>query len=134
MLQNLAAAGLINSATDVGSGGLAVTLAKAALANQVGVEAWLHADGGDESVSEALFAENTGSVVITCNPKNADAVTRQIERDSSHYVVLPIGKTIADRVEIKWEHETVISATLSDLHAAFSSTLESQLAAEVVKG
>jgi phosphoribosylformylglycinamidine synthase len=132
MLHDLATSGLINSATDVGSGGLAATLTKAALTNQIGVEAWLHSDGGDESAAEALFAENVGSIIVTCNPVNFDAVVRRIEQNSSHYVVLPIGKTIADRVEIKWEHEPVISETLSNLGPAFSSTLESQLAAEVV--
>jgi phosphoribosylformylglycinamidine synthase len=132
MLQDLAASGLINSATDVGSGGIAVTLAKAAIANHVGVEAYLHSDGGDESAAEALFAENVGSIVVTCSQDNFDAVVKRIERDSSHYVVLPIGKTIADRIEIKWEHEPVISEALESLHPAYSSTLESQLAAEVV--
>jgi phosphoribosylformylglycinamidine synthase len=132
MLQDLAASGLINSATDVGSGGLAVTLAKAALTNHIGVEAWLHSDGGDESAAEALFAENVGSIVVTCSQENFDAVVRRIEKDSSHYVVLPIGKTIAGRVEIKWEGEPVVSETLDRLLPSYSSTLESQLAAEVV--
>jgi phosphoribosylformylglycinamidine synthase len=132
MLQDLAARGLINSATDVGSGGLAVTLAKATLANHVGVEAYLHSDGGDESAAEALFAENAASIVITCSQENFDAVVKRIEQNSSHYVVLPIGKTIADRIEIKWEHEPVISEAFESLHPAYSSTLESQLAAEVV--
>jgi phosphoribosylformylglycinamidine synthase subunit PurL len=132
MLQDLSASGLINSATDVGSGGLAVALAKAALANQIGVEASLHSDGGDERAAAALFAENVGSIVVTCSQENFDAVVRRIEKNPSHYVVLPIGKTIGGRVEIKWEREPVISEALTSLHPAFSSTLESQLAAEVV--
>ncbi len=132
LLQDLAANRLINSATDIGSGGLAVTLAKASFAHNVGIEAWLHSDGGDESATEALFQENVGSIVITCGAENAEAVIRRIEKMSSHYVVFPIGKTIADRIEIMWERQPVVSESLTSLRTAYSTALESQLASEVL--
>ncbi len=131
LLQDLAQAALVHSMTDVGSGGIAVTLAKAAIAGRIGIDAGFWADGGDVSATEALFGERIGSVIITCSAANADTVMRRIEKDSK-YVVLPIGTTQADSFCIQWEKDTVISQSLTDLRAAYSNTLESQLAAEVL--
>jgi hypothetical protein len=133
MLQDLAESGLVNSMTDVGSGGVAVALAKASLAGNIGVDVGLWSDGGDESAAEAFFGERIGSIIITCSGNaNYDAVIRRIEQDSSHYVVLPIGKTVPDRFQLEWEREPVISLPLGELRPSYSQTLESQLAAEVV--
>jgi len=132
LLKDLAHAGLVQSMTDVGSGGIAVTLAKASMDGDIGIDAGLWSNGGNESAAEALFGERAGSVIVTCRPANADTVIRRIERDSSKYVVLPIGETQADSFVIQWERETVISQSLTDLRAAYCNTLESQLAAEVV--
>jgi phosphoribosylformylglycinamidine (FGAM) synthase-like enzyme len=133
LMQELARDGLVNSMTDVGSGGLAVALAKASLAGNVGVDAGLWSDGGDESAFEAIFGERMGSIIITCSgSKDYAAVIRRIEQDSSHYVALPIGKTVHDRFHLEWERESVISESLAELNAVYSQTLGLQLAAEVV--
>ncbi|MBB5058319.1 phosphoribosylformylglycinamidine synthase [Granulicella aggregans] len=132
LLQDLSQSGLVHSLADIGSGGLATAIAKAAFDNQIGAEVWLHSDGGDESATEALFIEHAGSILITCSPENADEVTKRIEQNSSFYVALPIGETVSGRVEIRWERETAISTALSDLGESFSNALESQLAAEVL--
>jgi len=45
---------------------------------------------------------------------------------------LPIGRTVTEGFRLDWERQPAISLSLGELRAAFSSTLESQLAAEVV--
>jgi phosphoribosylformylglycinamidine synthase II len=131
LLQDLAAQGLIRSAADVGGGGLAVALAKAALASGVGASVALHADGGDESAAEALFRERVGSIVVTCSSENAAAVIKHIESDSSMYVALPIGKTCEGHLELQWERGVIIDEPLDTLSEAFES-LEARLAEEVL--
>ncbi len=131
LLQEFAMKGLITSATDIGSGGLAVALTRAALKNGVGVEASLYA-AGDETAIEVLFEECVGSVVITCKPTEFDAVASLIEKDSRLYVAHPIGKTIANRIDIKWERETAISLLLGEVADPFYGALEEQLEAELV--
>ena len=131
LLQDLAQGDLVHSISDIGSGGVAVALAKAAIASGFGVDAGLWSDGGDESGSEALFGERVGSVLITCSASNVEAVMRRVEEDSSKYVILPIGKIQVDRFNLQWEWKDVITQSISELRAAYSAILPSQLAAEV---
>ncbi len=131
LLQDLAAQNLIHSACDIGSGGLAAALAKASLANGVGASVALHADGGDEGPSESLFRERVGSVVLTCSNKNAEAVTKRIEMDSSKYVSCPVGKTTNGGLQIQWERRLIIDEPLDGLSHAYNA-LEAQLAEEVL--
>jgi phosphoribosylformylglycinamidine synthase len=132
LLQDLSQSGLVYSLADIGSGGLATAIAKAAFNNGIGAEVSLHSDGGDQSATEALFSERAGSILITCSAENADEITKRIEQNSSFYVALPIGETVPDRIEIRWEREIAISTALSKLGESFSDSLESQLAAEVL--
>jgi phosphoribosylformylglycinamidine synthase subunit PurL len=132
LLKDLADERLINSVSDIGSGGVAVALARSSFANCIGVEAWLHSDGGDESATEALFFEDCGSVLISCAPENADKVIKRIEQNSSHYVAFPVGETVLDTVEIRWEREVVIRENISDLVKPWATSMEEQLAGEVV--
>ncbi|WP_263367114.1 phosphoribosylformylglycinamidine synthase subunit PurL [Edaphobacter bradus] len=132
MLCDLADKGLISSATDIGSGGLAVALAKASISSGIGVDAWLHADGGGETATEALFREQVGSIVLTCPAENADEVIRRIEADVQHYVALPIGMTAEKTFELKWEREPIISVLVTELSHSYSGAIEAQLAEEVV--
>jgi phosphoribosylformylglycinamidine (FGAM) synthase-like enzyme len=132
LLSDLVNEGLVHSLTDIGSGGLAVALARASFANNTGVNVALHSDGGDESATEFLFFEDVGSLLISCTPENADKVIRRIERDSSHYVALPIGKTIVNDVQISWEGEIIIQEKISELIKPWAVSLQGQLADEVV--
>jgi phosphoribosylformylglycinamidine synthase II len=131
-LQELADKRIVHSMSDIGSGGLAVAIARASFSMSIGADIWLHADGGDANAAEALFGECVGSVLITCSPENADAVIKHIEQNSSHYVVLPIGTTIEAEIKIRWERELVVEQNITELAAPWSSALESQLATEVL--
>jgi len=132
LLSDLVSEGLVHSLSDIGSGGLAVALARASFTNSIGVEAGWHSDGGDESATEFLFFEDAGSVLISCSPENADRVIRRIEQNSSHYVACPIGKTVPDKIEISWEREVIITGKISDLIKPWMDSLKEQLAGEVV--
>ena len=132
LLQDLSINGLVHSVSDIGSGGIAVAVAKAAIDKGVGADIWLHSDGGDESATEALFSERMGSILITCSAENADQVTTRIEQNSSFYVALPIGETVLERVGIHWERETIVDEVISRLTELYSNSLESQLSAEVL--
>jgi phosphoribosylformylglycinamidine synthase II len=132
LLKDLADERLISSVSDIGSGGVAVALARSSFANRIGVEAWLHSNGGDESATEALFSEDSGSVLISCAPENTEKVIKRIEQNSSHYVALPVGETVSKTVEIRWEREVVIRENISDLIKPWASSMEEQLADEVV--
>jgi phosphoribosylformylglycinamidine (FGAM) synthase-like enzyme len=132
LLRDLANEGLVHSLSDIGSGGVAVALARASFANKIGVESWLHSDGGNELAIEALFFEEVGSILISCAPENAEKIIKRIEQNSSHYVALPVGKTISDMVKIRWEGEVVIEETIDDLMNSWADSLEEQLAGEVV--
>lgn len=65
-------AGLVASAQSVHRGGLAVALAKTAMAGMLGIEASLKALPGKQSREDyALFSESAGRAVVTVSPTNA---------------------------------------------------------------
>ena len=122
-LLDLVSDGLVHSLSDIGSGGLAVALARASFANGIGVDAGWHPDGGDENATEFFFSEDAGSILISCASENVDKVTRRIEQDSSHYVAFPIGKTISDDIQIGWEGKIVIKEKISSLMKPWAASL-----------
>ena len=130
-LREFAERRLIHSASDLGGGGLLVALSKSSLAHNIGADVWLHADGGDQTSTEALFEEVPGAIILTCAPEFADAVRSRIEKDSTLYVADAIGTTVDARLTVHWERETVISTSLSSLKPVFEQALEVGLADEV---
>ncbi len=131
-LQNLAAQGLVCSATDISDGGFLTAAAKAALASDLGADLNPFArDAEPFSSSEVLFAEIGSSVVATCNPAHLDQIKAVLAQTPGAYAA-PVGKVTGSSLRVTINGHTIISAPLDDLRAAFSHTLESQLAAEVV--
>ena len=94
---------LIASALPVGLGGLAVTLAKMAVAGQTGMDIDLSAL--NLSKQAVLFSESTGRIVVTVAPQNR----KEFERNFKGYeYCLPIGSvafsenmTIRDTLKVK---------------------------------
>ncbi len=60
--------GLVASAISVGRGGLAVALAKSALAGKLGAEVTVGKGAG--RIDAALFSESAGRILVSINPKN----------------------------------------------------------------
>jgi phosphoribosylformylglycinamidine synthase len=127
LLRELAEKRLISSAADISDGGFAVAVSKAAISSGIGFK------GGKFPTydGEDMFAESAGEVLLTCDP----SVTEEIARLVVDYGLdaYEVGTTGGDRVTVNLaQSENDIDASVEELRLAFSSTLEAQLAAEVV--
>jgi phosphoribosylformylglycinamidine synthase subunit PurL len=129
-LAQLAARGLIRSATDISDGGLAVALTKAALSSGIGVRATLGALR-EPDYPAALFNENATEVVVTCAPEDYATICMLLD-EAGEIWPLDIGETIAGMVEINAAGLTLIEEDTDALRLCWAGSLESQLAAEVV--
>jgi phosphoribosylformylglycinamidine synthase len=128
-LAKLAAEGLIHSASDVSDGGLAVTLARATFTHSIGVQADSAARAN--GALALYFTECSSMVVITCDPDKREAIESLVESIDELYAEA-IGVTGGDSIDLRVGGETVISGSIEDLMAPYSSALELQLAAEVL--
>ncbi|HEV2620007.1 MAG TPA: phosphoribosylformylglycinamidine synthase subunit PurL, partial [Acidobacteriaceae bacterium] len=126
----LAARGLIHSAKDISDGGLAVALAQASFANNIGVKATLGALSAAEYTT-ALFAENATEVLVTCALEDYGIICTFLD-EAGLIWPLDLGETIADRVKIFAGEIPLVDTNISELKEGWSATLDSQLAAEVV--
>jgi phosphoribosylformylglycinamidine synthase len=76
---------LISSALAVGYGGLGVTLAKKAIAGQLGLDIDISKLG--LRADKALFSESTGRIVVTVAPKNKKAFEKNFKGfEQCHYI------------------------------------------------
>ncbi|HKJ85343.1 MAG TPA: phosphoribosylformylglycinamidine synthase subunit PurQ, partial [Spirochaetia bacterium] len=118
--------GLIRSLHDVSDGGLAVALAECAIGGRLGarvrVEGAAQADGADVGAappsgstgSSALFAEPTGSFVVSCAPEALAEITELLGDSAWH----DIGEVAADPVvavampggEVRWTLAELVDA------------------------
>ena len=122
LLRQLAKDGLIVGALDVSDGGLAVALAKGCLQGNVGL---------DFGAAEDVFDE-TPACVVAVPEEFVGAVTKAI--NSAGGMILGMGVASGENLTVKGKEGVLISARLTELRTAHCSTLESQLAAEVVTG
>ena len=122
----LAESGLAHSITDVSDGGIAVALAKAACAKEIGFRVELNDN------LHTLFGEHAMMAIITCDPKDVDAISSVIGKERTAMIASVIGETIAERAEVTKKKHLIISASLDEIIPAYSSSLESQLTAEVL--
>jgi phosphoribosylformylglycinamidine synthase len=130
-LARLASESLLQSACDVGSGGLAVAVAKQCVASGLGAR--IESEGGRTSDLIALFHESTGGVLLTCKRESLDRLKQLIHDEAKLGGLTYLGRATAEpMLEIRGKFSATISVSLEELAAAFSSTLEAQLAAEVV--
>jgi phosphoribosylformylglycinamidine (FGAM) synthase-like enzyme len=131
LLAKLASEGLLRSATDIGSGGIAVALAKACMPNGLGARV---PDGGAGRASAAimLFGESACNLLLSCSPDSLPRI-EALRSEANLGGLRQIGVTTSvPMLEILSGGGSVISASIAELKAGFSSTLEAQLAAEVV--
>jgi phosphoribosylformylglycinamidine synthase len=129
LLAVLADLRLISSAQDVSDGGIATTLAKACLTANVGAEVDMQS-WSDDLVPVKLFWEYANHLVVTCRREDFERLEKLAEEHS--FIAEDIGVTGTDRFTVKLSGAEQIAAPLVDLRTACFSTLESQLAAEVV--
>ena len=135
-LASMASDGLITSAFDVGSGGLAVALTRAAMPCSLGVRAELLplAEG---SHVHTFFGEPGGMAVVTCSAAAAQAVMdRAFSFDNLN--VMELGEVGGDRVRLSVPaalagsaEAATIDVSIAELKTVFVDALERQLADEV---
>jgi phosphoribosylformylglycinamidine synthase len=123
--------GLFHSAADISDGGLAVTLAKSGFSNGLGATLLPAAANGTVRQIADLFAETSSAVIVTCDPSVFDRIEKITEEEVGSIFAQHIGVTGGNRLTIPFD-DGGIDASLSELSGAYSRTLESQLAAEVV--
>jgi len=128
MLVQLADRGLIRSARDISDGGIAVALAQAAFANNIGAKI-----EQEQSLMVhplfGLFAEPASTVLLSAHPEKVSEIEEIAEH--FHFNLARIGTTGGDRLEVAVYGDTFISASLSELRAVWSSSLEAALHNEV---
>jgi phosphoribosylformylglycinamidine synthase len=120
---------LIHSARDVSDGGLAVTLAESGFENGIG--AIVHRESREFPIPLlAYFEEAASMVVVTCDPKDRDAVQAVIEDEGKLYCE-DLGETLDGILDLGLDGKTYVAARISELRERWAGALESQLAEEV---
>ncbi len=137
-LHELCEQGRIHSACDVGSGGLAVALCRASLHHEIGATInynWrtdISPSVVDALGESAVLFDETPALLLTCSQVNLDTVVSAFSKLPRVVEVLHIGETTLGSVSFQTDHSGPHVLSIADLRAAFSQTLPSQLAAEVV--
>jgi len=120
---------LIHSARDISDGGIAVALAQATFAKNIGATI-----EQDSSLLAhplfGLFAEPASSILVTAD--HGDLAEIDAMAGQYNYFSARIGTTGGDRLEILVDGETFISAALDDLRTLWSSALKASLHDEVM--
>jgi phosphoribosylformylglycinamidine synthase len=125
-LVEMAAIGLLESAHDCSEGGLGITLAECGFANGVGMIVNL---SSQELPPEfVLFGEEVSRVVISCDPGNVPGIQEIAVKYGLSAET--IGETASERLEIKLDGHTVVSASISELHELYEGALEKALRTE----
>ena len=125
-LVEMVQAGLVESAHDCSSGGLAVALAEPAFVNGIG----LRVDGASHGLPAefALFGEDASRVVMSCDPAQMAGIKQVAAKYGLAVDVL--GGTVRDQIEMKLDGRVVVSASVAELREIYESALERALRTE----
>ncbi len=118
---------LLRSASDISDGGLAVAVAKSCLSGQTNARI---TDLDRHTSLTGLFGEYPAFLLSF--PQTALADIEQVLKERKLGGLRVIGRTGGSLIEFRKQGQTLISASLVELRAAYSGALEAQLAAEVV--
>jgi phosphoribosylformylglycinamidine synthase len=128
---DLVGLGLIDSAHDCSTGGLAVAVAESCFPREVGARLDLNREdlGSPDLLPEyLLFGEDASRIVISCVRENVP----RIKEVAVKYGVaaLPIGVTQSEKVEFLVDDRVVVSAPVSELTNSWEHALERALHTE----
>jgi phosphoribosylformylglycinamidine synthase subunit PurL len=127
--------GLVESVHDCADGGLAVALAEKAFVKGIGARVQLVSNGLPAEF--VLFGEDASRILVSCDAGNVARIKEVAESFGIGADV--IGETGADRLEISLgddatgDSRLAISASVSELSAAYEGALEAALQAETEK-
>jgi phosphoribosylformylglycinamidine synthase len=114
----LASEGLISSASDISDGGLF----------GIGFDGDIYEEA--DTGQPISFAEDASNVIVTCCKANQPRV-RELAA-SLGLESMEVGTTRGNRLSISVEGTLCVDLSIAEIRAAYASTLESQLDAEVV--
>jgi phosphoribosylformylglycinamidine synthase II len=118
--------GLVESAHDCSSGGLAVALAEPAFAKGIGVRVDAASNGLPPEF--ALFGEDASRVVLACDPKHVLGI-KELAVQYGLFVD-ELGETVPGNFEIRLDGQVVVSAPVVDLRDGYESALKTALRTE----
>jgi phosphoribosylformylglycinamidine synthase subunit PurL len=131
LLVRLISEGLLRSASDVGSGGVAVALAKSCMQSNFGARI-TSVGSGRAYATISLFGESACTLLLSCPPQSLERI-KTLLSEAKIGGLDQIGLTVATpMLEILEVGSSTISISIDELRQSFSGSLESQLAAEVV--
>jgi phosphoribosylformylglycinamidine synthase subunit PurL len=131
LLVRLVSEGLLQSVSDVGSGGVAVALAKACMLSNFGARI-PYVSFGRTYTAIRLFGESACSLLLSCSPQSLERI-KALLPEAKLGGLNQIGLTVATSVlEILEGGSSIISSSIDELKEPFSESLELQLAGEVV--
>ena len=116
-------AGLVESAHDCSSGGLAVALAEPAFPKRVGLRVDVASNGLPAEF--ALFGEDASRVVLSCDPSQLPGIKQIAGKYALSADVL--GETVSGQVEIKLDGRVRVSVSVAELRDVYESALEKAL-------
>jgi phosphoribosylformylglycinamidine synthase subunit PurL len=122
----LARAGLMDSAKDVGEGGIAVALAEECFKRDLGAEVSLIS--ANLALESVLFGEDATRVLISCDPEKVE----RIQQVSGKFGLnaQQIGSVTGENLRISVDGETVLREPVSALKRSWAESLEKALHVE----
>jgi phosphoribosylformylglycinamidine synthase subunit PurL len=118
--------GLVESAHDCSSGGLAVALAESGFAKGVGVK--VNVASYELPPEFALFGEDASRVVLSCDAAQVSGIKEVAAEYGLSVDVL--GETVPEQFEMQLDGQVVVSASVSELRDAYEGALEAALRTE----
>jgi len=118
--------GLVESAHDCSSGGLAVALAEPAFAKGIGVRVDAASNGLPPEF--ALFGEDASRVVLACDPKHVLGIKELAVQYGLS--VDELGETVPGNFEIRLDGQVGVSAPVAELRDVYENALETALRTE----
>jgi len=125
VLQRCAAEELLDSASDIGDGGLAVALAKSCMEHDVGATLLSSPVAGELRILADLFNETASVAIITCSENALSRIERIAEEEGTIFVQ-HIGSTGGQRLTISYDG-ALLDVAVKELSDPYSTALESQL-------
>jgi phosphoribosylformylglycinamidine synthase len=119
-------AGLVESAHDCSSGGLAVALCEPAFAKGIGLR--VDVASNELPAEFALFGEDASRVVMSCDLSQLSGIKQIAANYGLSLDVL--GETVPEQVEMKLDGRVVVSVSVSELRDGYESALEKALRTE----
>jgi phosphoribosylformylglycinamidine synthase len=126
----IAEEGLASSCADVSDGGLAVAVARACISSGLGADVRMQG-GPAHPTAWKLFDETSSCVVLSCDPSHTERICEIADRFALGFAG-KIGEVVSGRFHWLQDDEVLIATEVAALNDSHHSTLESQLAAEVV--